>query len=128
MIRLPPRSTRTDTLFPYTTLCRSTGLVPTNRVTPADWKEACPRGDAAGCARLDAFPACRAIVAPLHAAYRSRRRPRLRRRCWHRPGLATALADLDAGRGRPRAGLPQIGREHVCTPVNTAPLVCLLLI
>src|SRR3546814_11094809 len=25
MIRLPPRSTRTDTLFPYTTLFRSTG-------------------------------------------------------------------------------------------------------
>src|SRR3546814_6277545 len=23
MIRLPPKSTRTDTLFPYTTLCRS---------------------------------------------------------------------------------------------------------
>src|SRR3546814_13111837 len=23
MIRLPPRSTRTDTLFPYTTLCRT---------------------------------------------------------------------------------------------------------
>src|SRR3546814_8054438 len=27
MIRLPPRSTRTDTLFPYTTLFRSTGEV-----------------------------------------------------------------------------------------------------
>src|SRR3546814_17848822 len=27
MIRLPPRSTRTDTLFPYTTLFRSTGFV-----------------------------------------------------------------------------------------------------
>src|SRR3546814_5205104 len=26
MIRLPPRSTRTDTLFPYTTLFRSLGL------------------------------------------------------------------------------------------------------
>src|SRR3546814_2233358 len=26
MIRRPPRSTRTDTLFPYTTLCRSTLL------------------------------------------------------------------------------------------------------
>src|SRR3546814_19115431 len=26
MIRLPPRSTRTDTLLPYTTLFRSTGL------------------------------------------------------------------------------------------------------
>src|SRR3546814_10684512 len=25
MIRRPPRSTRTDTLFPYTTLCRSDG-------------------------------------------------------------------------------------------------------
>src|SRR3546814_2143068 len=26
MIRRPPRSTRTDTLFPYTTLCRSVDL------------------------------------------------------------------------------------------------------
>src|SRR3546814_96588 len=26
MIRRPPRSTRTDTLFPYTTLCRSEGI------------------------------------------------------------------------------------------------------
>src|SRR3546814_16888484 len=28
MIRRPPRSTRTDTLFPYTTLVRSAGLGP----------------------------------------------------------------------------------------------------
>src|SRR3546814_653955 len=28
MIRRPPRSTRTDTLFPYTTLFRSVGLTP----------------------------------------------------------------------------------------------------
>src|SRR3546814_6059703 len=28
MIRLPPRSTRTDTLFPYTTLFRSFGIGP----------------------------------------------------------------------------------------------------
>src|SRR3546814_15678741 len=34
MIRRPPRSTRTDTLFPYTTLFRSTILV-----TFADWFE-----------------------------------------------------------------------------------------
>src|SRR3546814_15177275 len=27
MIRRPPRSTRTDTLFPYTTLCRSCQIV-----------------------------------------------------------------------------------------------------
>src|SRR3546814_1889928 len=32
MIRRPPRSTRTDTLFPYTTLFRShTGVIPTHR-------------------------------------------------------------------------------------------------
>src|SRR3546814_3309499 len=31
MIRRPPRSTRTDTLFPYTTLFRSTGFVLGNR-------------------------------------------------------------------------------------------------
>src|SRR3546814_3231584 len=30
MIRRPPRSTRTDTLFPYTTLFRSIGLVSEN--------------------------------------------------------------------------------------------------
>src|SRR3546814_8245635 len=31
MIRLPPRSTRTDTLFPYTPLFRSAGLQPSAR-------------------------------------------------------------------------------------------------
>src|SRR3546814_1710826 len=34
MIRRPPRSPRTDTLFPYTTLFRSSGIV-----TPAHWRE-----------------------------------------------------------------------------------------
>src|SRR3546814_13767234 len=33
MIRRPPRSTRTDTLFPYTTLCRSGAMV---RIDPDD--------------------------------------------------------------------------------------------
>src|SRR3546814_7073362 len=34
MIRRPPRSTRTDTLFPYTTLFRSPGLPAAAAVTP----------------------------------------------------------------------------------------------
>src|SRR3546814_4501935 len=34
MIRRPPRSTRTDTLFPYTTLFRSTTMQPTR---PSIW-------------------------------------------------------------------------------------------
>src|SRR3546814_543634 len=32
MLRRPPRSTRTDTLFPYTTLCRSTAALTSARV------------------------------------------------------------------------------------------------
>src|SRR3546814_20247180 len=35
MIRRPPRSTRTDTLLPYTTLFRSKGFTPTDPVSPA---------------------------------------------------------------------------------------------
>src|SRR3546814_5658861 len=41
MIRRPPRSTRTDTLFPYTTLFRSTG-------TERDDAERADRGDDVG--------------------------------------------------------------------------------
>src|SRR3546814_14852989 len=45
MIRLPPRSTRTDTLFPYTTLFRSNGSATTRlgRGTLAKLKDAYPR-------------------------------------------------------------------------------------
>src|SRR3546814_9295747 len=42
MIRRPPRSTRTDTLFPYTTLFRSTTLAPalprSNHTTCMSWQ------------------------------------------------------------------------------------------
>src|SRR3546814_7365323 len=36
MIRRPPRSTRTDTLFPYTTLFRS----PRGPISPSNWRAA----------------------------------------------------------------------------------------
>src|SRR3546814_6826191 len=45
MIRRPPRSTRTDTLFPYTTLFRSTFRAPTAPVSRGE-APATPR---AGC-------------------------------------------------------------------------------
>src|SRR3546814_7539078 len=35
MIRRPPRSTRTDTLFPYTTLFRSVGSLTSDKAHPA---------------------------------------------------------------------------------------------
>src|SRR3546814_2855432 len=40
MIRRPPRSTRTDTLFPYTTLFRSGRFLHTQHPTPS---QKCPR-------------------------------------------------------------------------------------
>src|SRR3546814_12875394 len=35
MLRRPPRSTRTDTLFPYTTLFRSARRAPSERIGPS---------------------------------------------------------------------------------------------
>src|SRR3546814_3958024 len=42
MIRRPPRSTRTDTLFPYTTLFRSVSTSTTFNVTPSSSPPATP--------------------------------------------------------------------------------------
>src|SRR3546814_6051737 len=46
MIRRPPRSTRTDTLFPYTTLFRS---CPTARYWPSGSSPCCCRPASAAC-------------------------------------------------------------------------------
>src|SRR3546814_5726458 len=56
MIRRPPRSTRTDTLFPYTTLFRSTGPGASLRVRAASHgcARACPSGRGRG-----SGPCCR---------------------------------------------------------------------
>src|SRR3546814_13643173 len=43
MIRRPPRSTRTDTLFPYTTLFRSRFLIELERLNPVDRAATGPR-------------------------------------------------------------------------------------
>src|SRR3546814_2609289 len=53
MIRRPPRSTRTDTLFPYTTLFRSPGRARAAGCGPATttWSSS---GTAAGCGRAAA--------------------------------------------------------------------------
>src|SRR3546814_3071922 len=44
MIRLPPRSTRTDTLFPYTTLFRSVGLLRAG-ATSRELRDGCRAGN-----------------------------------------------------------------------------------
>src|SRR3546814_8492973 len=96
--RRPPRSTRTDTLFPYTTLFRST-LIPVRRraATFVELRTVPRQSSRRGRAYA---PACR-----------SRRR---RRWTSQPPPQMTRMA--------------KIGRAHVCTPVTNAHLVCRLLL
>src|SRR3546814_10752929 len=104
MIRLPPRSTRTDTRFPYSTLCRSDCLRP-------------PAG-----------------VAGLQAARAGARQTfdrRRRRQGEPRPGAAAGrLRRLRADylRAWARPHRRQIGSAPVRTPVTNAQLVCRLLL
>src|SRR3546814_10399534 len=96
MIRRPPRSTRTDTLFPYTTLFRSlTGahdqrsrLLVTARLRALG--RLAPGGDRMAAARGAAFAAAVRVVDRVHgnAAHR---------RTLAEPAVATGLAELGVG-------------------------------
>src|SRR3546814_20895197 len=54
MLRRPPRSTRTDTLFPYTTLCRARGRSPrdADETSSAAGRQRCAPGSARRARRL----------------------------------------------------------------------------
>src|SRR3546814_7456001 len=71
MIRLPPRSTRTDTLFPYTTLFLSTFGSRFSSGTKTSCKEISPVTDA----RKLNLPSIFGVVKPLNA--RSTTKPRM---------------------------------------------------
>src|SRR3546814_8358465 len=105
MIRRPPRSTRTDTLFPYTTLFRSSGLA---KFGDAIVRECCGLGQITQPGRNE--PA-KTPVLPDHL----REHPR---------GSKPEMNDRDRQEVDPN----QIGRAHVCTPVTNAHLVCRLLL
>src|SRR3546814_8825885 len=111
MIRRPPRSTRTDTLFPYTTLFRSY------------------RGQHQG---YGPCPSCRRTRSPRPDPSRSDqdRREQLSRGVGSllRVGpysYRSASRDWSARRGLRPPGR-ELGRAHVCTPVPNAPLACRL--
>src|SRR3546814_7920431 len=113
MIRRPPRSTRTYTLFPYTTLFRSTVALATHDVRFFD-------------------PSCRVfvVVATIagSAGWRNEQEFETSRR---REGDCSVKPADILWRGPSYEALGrccQIGRAHVCTPVTNAHLVCRLLL
>src|SRR3546814_62114 len=149
MIRRPPRSTRTDTLFPYTTLFRSHRRGPGRlrwpgaaRVPPALRRAAPqpaaalrPRTQDAGLLVLRqprlraAASADAAAEDPLQAAQRGRRGPDARRQHGHRRGPCRAPAGV-AAPGLLRAGDARALRaaEHVMSWTGILALALLLAI
>src|SRR3546814_4232797 len=105
MIRRPPRSTLTYTLFPYTTLFRSFPKALFDAVLDAF-------GDKADI--LTVREGGRPVASVLSLTWRGTVMP-----YW---GGGTADAR------RLRANELKIGRAHVCTPVTNAHLVCRLLL
>src|SRR3546814_15688523 len=115
LIRPPPRTTRTDTLFPYTTLVRSGFLVPM-RVT----RFAGRVGDQGVGKRHAVVGEIEAVrVDAIERVERGR----------DQAGDAERIEDMNRPEppalARGNAGV-QIGRAHVCTPVTHAHLVCRL--
>src|SRR3546814_8257790 len=139
MIRRPPRSTLTDTLFPYTTLFRSHDQPPARRIGTDLASHGLSR-------RADLQPVEHQMVAR-RDAWRHRcgaaRRDVARTDRRRQPGAAGRVADhrLEWAAGDPaalyrrefsaacaRPGDRPIGRAHVLTPVTKAHIVCRLLL
>src|SRR3546814_8245275 len=111
MIRRPPRSTRTDTRFPYTTLFRS-GLVHSQRVLLALTQ--------AGVSREDSY---RYVQRNAMKVWESDGQLSLMELLKADPDVAAALTAEQI-----EEKFNQIGRAHVRTPVTNAHLVCRLLL
>src|SRR3546814_9399719 len=121
MIRRPPRSTRTDTLFPYTTLFRSM-LVFAWRYRQSN-KEATydPEWSHSTQLELVIWSVPLLIIVALGAL------------TWigtHTLDPYRPIERLDSTRpiDADAKTLQEIGRAHVCTPVTNAHLVCRLLL
>src|SRR3546814_15804045 len=99
MIRRPPRSTRTDTLFPYTTLFRST-------LVEKDAAAAAIVGDPAVLRKRR--PRLRAVGIGQAIAEGKQRRPVMSGRC--RPGRRQAPLKVDGHRAVLAGNKPDIGR------------------
>src|SRR3546814_3442683 len=107
MIRRPPRSTRTDTLFPYTTLFRSIvgSFLPRRAARRRIPEQAC--------ALKKYFCGIEVISTTCHKKH-----------------ALAALGDTEilSVEDTPGDATAEIGRAHVLTPVTNAQLVCRLLL
>src|SRR3546814_8078920 len=133
MIRRPPRSTRTDTLFPYTTLFRSSRVAACRRPWAVTLGATLPADELAGARegrgrdqhrtdRLPPHPLARAPRrerrqrgqrrSPRGGPARARPRPPRHGRAAERPWGAAGPGAVHLARGPPRAAR-QIGRAHV---------------
>src|SRR3546814_4435000 len=134
MIRPPPRATRTDTLFPYTTLFRSVRIEKVNAATDGlspsqmDGRFALILVNGAGTAPLAVEEVVDLVEGRVSVDIADGRPGILGRAVV--AGRPVEIVDVtyhvDAGHKAERtlpAG-PQIGRAHVCTPVTNAHLVC----
>src|SRR3546814_1516172 len=130
MIRRPPRSTRTDTLFPYTTLFRSPAASPAPAPAPPPKSEAAaPVAPPAPTGNVEAAalsPSVRRAVlefgvdpATITGTGKDGRITKDDVVAAAQKGGSTAPAA--AASPAPAA---QIGRAHVCTPVTNAHIVC----
>src|SRR3546814_16232812 len=135
MIRRPPRSTRTDTLFPYTTLFRSSGASAARRCLLLRWFCGCRDKDASGLERTkrailgfaadeiehqikvvsDVLKPFRPVDDHLVRPVRANKVNVLRRAGGHEAG-ATTLGDMD-GEMADRSEESRVGQECVMTCV-----------
>src|SRR3546814_12953796 len=130
MIRRPPRSTRTDTLLPYTTLCRSLKPRPKQNSRPTSGAGAGGEGsggaEAGDCGAADDEPADMGFqprgissidsvtTAARTLGRHSRERPAMRKAATH-AGSAALLALLAVGPAGNRSDESRVGKESVST-------------
>src|SRR3546814_7615258 len=126
MIRRPPRSTRTDTLFPYTTLFRSTDLLchilrpdpAAGAVSQHDSTDHGYQPNEPSCFEKKNVPGLQKVTHRLNIGFIRRER-------------RNAVPQFDSASlpgADPEHHFRDTGRAHVCTPVTNAHLVFRLLL
>src|SRR3546814_1518045 len=121
MIRRPPRATRTDTLFPSTTLFRS--------VLAWELAQATVAGDFASNYATAAIAQARADGADAAALAELRAQMESFKTLYANPMFRLPMTFVEIFPVGVLVSLvSEIGRAHVCTPVTNAHLLCRLLL